>query len=321
MHNVDPRPPATAIDAYGWPARVCLFTGLALTSYGVATYLSGADSVGVALHRIGGNAMVAGVTATIVSLLVRAGRWQLIFQRLGHRLPYPVQVRIYLSGLALSSTPGKVGETSRSLLLRPYGVPYADSLAAFICDRLSDVIGVAALGAVMAALAGTRHFVLEGIAVVSLLGSLALAALWRSQPDGAWLTRRWRWVARAVAPAAIWARSWRGGSLAIYMGMAALAYGIQGMIFAAFVAQVYTGMDWTSCLVIFMNATLIGAASMVPGGLGTMDAALVVQLQSAGVPAGEALAAAIATRACTLWVAWTLGLCALLTFSRSSLEP
>jgi uncharacterized membrane protein YbhN (UPF0104 family) len=318
LENADAKPAAIAIDARAWLSRACLFTGLALACYGLAVYLSGAENVWLALQRIGSFAIAVGMAATAVSLLVRAGRWQLIFQRIGYRLPHSAQLRIYLSGLALSSSPGKVGETLRSLLLRPRGVAYADSLAAFVCDRLSDVVGIAALGAAMAALAGVRQPILEGIALFSLVGSLALAALLRSNRSSRWLAGRSRWVVAVAAPAAVWARLWCGGALATYTGTAALAYGIQGMIIAGFVGQVHAGLSWASCLAIFVNATLIGAASMIPGGLGTMDAALVFQLQSSGVPAGEALAAAIATRACTLWFAWVLGLGALLSFSRSS---
>ena len=320
MIIADAKAVPTTNDTRRWVARAYLFVGLILISYGLAAYFSGADLVWLSLQRIDGAAIAVGLGATVASLAVRVGRWQLILLRLGYRLPVLIHLRVYLSGLALSSTPGKVGETSRSLLLRPRGVAYADSLAAFVCDRLSDVVGVATLGAAMAALAGTRQPLLEGIALTSLVGSVTLAALWRSKLGSDWLAGRRRWVGVAAAPAAAWARLW-GGRIGLYIAIAILAYGLQGLIFAGFVGQAHTGLGWATCVVIFVNATLIGAASMVPGGLGTMDAALVLQLQAAGVPGGAALAATIATRACTLWFTWVLGLGALLTFSRPAGVP
>lgn len=316
MDSVDSKAMVLATDMRAWLGRACLVTGFALAAYGCAAYFSGAQSVWLALQRIGGGALAAGLGATVVSLAVRAARWQLILKRLGHRLPAALQARIYLSGLALSSTPGKLGETSRSLLLRPHGVPYADSLGAFVCDRLSDVVGVAALGAAMAAWSGARQAPLEIIAALSLAGSVGLAHWRRSKPAHRWLATRRRWLALAAAASGAWARLWRGGSIASYIALGALAYAAQGLIFAGFVAQVHNGLGVAPCLAIFVNATLIGAASLVPGGLGPTDAALVVQLQSAGVPAGAALAAAVASRACTLWFAWLLGLGALLSFGR-----
>ena len=56
-------------------------------------------------------------------------------------------------------------------------------------------------------------------------------------------------------------------------------------------------------LLIFCSATLAGAASGVPGGLGVMEASLVWQLQAAGVAPVAALAATLALRASTLWTA------------------
>ena len=67
-------------------------------------------------------------------------------------------------------------------------------------------------------------------------------------------------------------------------------------------------------MAIFSSATLIGAATLVPGGLGAMDSALVLQLQSRGVGLPEALAVALAARASTLWLSWLIGLGALLSF-------
>ena len=307
-----------SVDIGRWLARACLAAALALAAYGGVAFFSGASDVWPALGRIGSTAIVGGLLATSISLGVRAARWQLIFRRLGHRLPALFQLRVYLSGLALSSTPGKLGETSRSLLLRSRGVTYADSLAAFVCDRLADVIGVAALGAAAAALAGSRQPLLESIALFSFAGSLVLARLLRSRAGAIWLASPRRWAAMAAGPAAAWAGLWNGSSVGVYLAMAVLAHGITGLVFAAFVAQVHAGLGWAPCLAIFVNATLIGAASMVPGGLVTMDAALVIQLQAAGVPAGAALAASIATRVCTLLFAWAVGLGALLSFSRSA---
>jgi glycosyltransferase 2 family protein len=299
-----------------WLASVYLLAVLALTAYGVAVLVNGLDAVWLALKGIGGNAIAAGMGVTAVALMVRAWRWRLILQRMGHELSAWFNLRLYLSGLALSSTPGKIGETSRSLLLRTRGVPYPNSLAAFVSDRLSDVVGVALLGACMAALADARQPMLEGIAVFSLAGSLAAAAVWRSRPGRNWLASRRHWLAQAAAPAAVWAALWRGPALVLYILLAMVAYGLQGMLFAAFVGQVHHGLGLAPCLAIFVNATLIGAASMVPGGLGTMDAALVLQLHAAGVPMDGALAAAIATRVCTLWFAWMAGIGALLSFGR-----
>jgi uncharacterized protein (TIRG00374 family) len=67
---------------------------------------------------------------------------------------------------------------------------------------------------------------------------------------------------------------------------------------------------------IFVQATLFGAASMVPAGLGAMEAALVFQLAERGVGNGVAVSLAIAIRLVTLWMGMAIGFLSLLAASR-----
>jgi len=301
-----------------WLRPLCLAAGLMLAAYGIAVAFSGADKVGAALAEIGWPAFAAGCAVTVLSLCARWARWQLLLHLQGYRLGAWLQLRVYLGGLALSSTPGKLGETSRSLLLHPHGVAFRHSLAAFGADRASDVVAVAGLGAAAGWLAGQRQWPLEIVAAASLAGSLLLATGLRSARGQAWLARRGPRLQSVASPLSAWAALWRPGRLAVFLGLAAVAYGLQGLMFSAFVMQVHEGLGVAACMAVFVNATLIGAASMVPGGLGTMDAALVLQLTSAGVSTEDALAAAIATRVSTLWFAWLLGIAALLSFGRTA---
>jgi uncharacterized protein (TIRG00374 family) len=71
-------------------------------------------------------------------------------------------------------------------------------------------------------------------------------------------------------------------------------------------------------MAIFASATLIGAASMIPAGLGAMEAALVYQLMAFGVGAPDAIAVAIATRVSTLWCGLLVGSIALLSFAQAA---
>jgi uncharacterized protein (TIRG00374 family) len=71
---------------------------------------------------------------------------------------------------------------------------------------------------------------------------------------------------------------------------------------------------------IFVQATLFGAASMVPAGLGAMEAALVLQLTERGVGYGAAVSLAIAIRLVTLWLGMAIGALSLLPASNKSTE-
>lgn len=64
---------------------------------------------------------------------------------------------------------------------------------------------------------------------------------------------------------------------------------------------------------LYPLALLIGAASMVPGGIGTTEAAIVFLLHSHGATFDTSALAAIGMRLTTLWLAIALGLFAIPT--------
>lgn len=304
-----------------------VFVVLVVASWGVWSFMDQGPPLAQALSRLGPASVALALVLACLSLALRAWRWQLILRRMGHRLPWRLLVRTYLAGLALSSTPGKVGETSRAVLLHGHGVPVANTLGAFVCDRLADVVAVAALGAGSAWVVGHRWISLEALLILSLLGGCGAAMAWLSpagQRARRWTARRWldeRWQRRLapwVAPLTAWARAWNNRQTALWVLMAALAYGLQAIVFFQFVARVHPGVELVRCVEIFCSSILVGAASLVPGGLGAMDAALIWQLQSAGVPLSAAMVATLATRACTLWFAWMVGLLAWTSFGHGA---
>ena len=63
-------------------------------------------------------------------------------------MPWRINLAVYFSGFALTTSPGKLGETLRSLLLKPHGVPASASLAAFLAERVSDLLAILVLAAV-----------------------------------------------------------------------------------------------------------------------------------------------------------------------------
>lgn len=309
--------PAFPLPQRRWIAPACVVTALASAGYLLAIVWAGSADTWRALTSIGGMAIALGTAVCACSLLVRFLRWRLILADLGHRLPDGFSLRVYLAGIALSSTPGKVGETLRSALLLGRGVAIHRSLAAFVADRLSDVIAVAALGALAGLVARQRQFALEAIALGVVLGSMALAGWLRRGARGRLPHPPWlhRWLSRAAAPARAWSQLWTPARSARYTALAVLAFGLQALVFSAYVNQAAPGTAFGLAIAIFCSSTLIGAASLMPGGLGAMDSALVLQLHALGIALPVAVAAAVATRLSTLWFSWLVGFSALLSFA------
>ncbi|WP_210147824.1 lysylphosphatidylglycerol synthase transmembrane domain-containing protein [Aromatoleum petrolei] len=303
MELGDPR----LIRAVGW------FVGAGLLCYLVATFWFGWRETIGALAALGWRALLIGAVFASTAYLWRFGRWEYSLQCLGYAVPRVRHLGIYLSGLALSATPGKIGETFRSALLLQQGVRVADSLAAFLTDRASDVLAMCLLGG------GAAWFVGQPLAwawalafAFMLLGSWGFAYLLLHPLTDAWwnwlmLHLKWLPIKGGQEMLESWAGVWKLPRVLVFSALAMLAYGSQALVFAWFCDVTGVGLLVADCVLIFVQATLFGAATMLPGGLGAMEAALVFQLIEHGVGDALAVSLAISIRLVTLWLGMSLG--------------
>lgn len=303
---------------------IALFVGAGALLYAATIVWSGSTATLDALHQLGVGSALLGTAVASGTYLVRFARWQVLISAMGHRPPFGEHLRIYLSGLALTTTPGKLGETIRTALLLPRGVRVPQSLAAFLADRLSDVLGVALLGLIAGRLGERPHSTLGLILLAGVVGAILLRRIVRT---GAWQRtfapssshgRLSRYLSTLSLPLDAWAELWAAPRVALCVGLATMAYGLQGLVFHAYVMAVGAQVPLAATLFIFASSTLIGAASMIPGGLGAMEASLVYQLVDAGATQSQAVAATLAIRLSTLWTGMLIGSLMLLSFSHES---
>lgn len=111
---------------------------------GMAT-LADWEAFGAAVSALPGLLWAQVVALSLLSYLLRFARWHHFIVALGHKVPILRNLEIYLAAFALTLTPGKAGETIRSVYLHPYGVSYPHSIGAFVSERLLDLVAVGAL--------------------------------------------------------------------------------------------------------------------------------------------------------------------------------
>lgn len=115
-----------------------------------------------------------------------------------------------------------------------------------------------------------------------------------------------------------WAKVWTLPRVFAFSVVAMLAYGTQALVFSWFCHISGIGISVADCVLIFIKATLLGAFSMLPGGLGAMETSIVYQLGQKGADYSVAVSLAIAIRLVTLWVGIVVGVLALLTITRNT---
>jgi len=296
----------------GWRYRAVVLS-VVLSSFGYLGFslLAGWQEVSGAVAKVG----VLGISIALLMSLVNYGlrflRWQGYLSALGHSIPWMPSLNIYLSGFALTTTPGKAGEALRGVLLKPLGVPYPKSFAAFFSERLSDLLAVVLLtfwGLSLYPDAGPMIF--AGVVLVFagffLLSQRCLIErLLRTVPD-----RRGRFIGLVRPVLNVLLEAQRCHRLGMLFGatmLSVIAWGAEALAFDLILR--WMGLEITLAFAVFVYAVsmLAGALSFMPGGLGGAEAVMVALLMWKGVPSADAIAATVLIRLTTLWFAVGIG--------------
>ncbi len=256
-----------------------------------------------------------------VNFGLRFCRWAYYLKVLGLRAPARVSVLVFLSGLAMSVTPGKAGEIFKCHLLRNRtGIPVAASAPVVVMERLTDVVSV-----LMMAMIGFALLPAQVLWVLAVVFGLCLAALIPilSRRGGALidlpLLRRWKEGLRTSREGLRILVRPRVLTVAIALGLG--AWVSEGFALWLILDGMNSGIDLFRALPIYGAATLVGAATTIPGGLVGTEGSMVALLQESGALREAASAGTILVRLATLWFAVAVGLVALASLNRSAPAP
>jgi uncharacterized protein (TIRG00374 family) len=274
---------------------------------------------------------------------VRWIKWHYYLNIIGvEAISYLDSAAVFVSGFVLALSPGKVAELLKSAVLKGMtGTPITRSAPIIVAERATDGLAMLILGAIgfggMLASASDSQAALMGYlpAYLTILGFLiAGIVIIQIQPLCLWLLERMKsvpLVKRISQPLAELYES----SLELFRPvplLAAIALGIiswSGECFAFFLILRGMGLEpgwlllWQATFV-FASASIIGAVSGLPGGLGAAEVSIagMVQLLILGhEDAGFAGTATIISRLSTLWFAVILGLTTAVLFQRRLFPP
>ena len=292
------------------------------------------EGVGAALERIPLWAPIAACGLSFANYLVRFPRWQRYLKIAGSDVRGLQSLRVYLAGLSLTVSPGKVGEAMKSWLLRDIdGTPIARSAPIVLAERVTDLCGFVCLIALSAG-AGA-HLGVAAAALSSVVLVITLVA--SATVSNACL--------RAFAKLPLVGS--RAGRVDELLRSARRLLAPREIPFATALATIGWGLECIGCWLIARSvlppgsdgAGLLGLAEVTyafalsavagalviiaPGGLGVTEGVLAAlftkSYRVAGFAADTARATALSvtlvTRLCTLWFAMAVGLLALGSFA------
>lgn len=264
------------------------------------------------------------LACSFFSYLARFARWLIYAKSLHHDLPIVRHFLYYLAGFSLTTTPGKTGETVRALFLLEYKVPVKHTLSMFFSERLLDLAIVILLATSVFTLTEQYHslvYILSSIVIllVFLIHTHNFTRLinWFAQHAPG---QRFPWLFHQLHHLVHSARHLLSTRL-VFIGLLIGAVAWSSQAFAFFYITQTGGLDLTLWMAVaaYSVGVLAGAASMIPGGVGSSEVVMALLLKLMGIDLGVAIAVALISRLSTVWFMVFIGLISV--FIISLLKP
>lgn len=309
-----------------WERGLMLSVIAAATLYLAIVLWSGVDQFWEALNRLPIWLLPSLAGGVFLGYGLRFLRWQWYLGAMGYWVPWGNSFRIFLASFALTASPGKAGESIKSLLLkRQYNIPIAPTLAGLFCERFTDALSVVLLICLSLSTAADLHWLVLTIGAVQLVLILLL-----QKP--AWIKRGilhplapWPKVAAIAtkfehlidsASTLLKPKILVGSTL-----LALMAWGWEGLVL--YVLFQFLGAPTITpyqAVLIHTASGLLGALTFLPGGIGGTEALLIGLSVFYGATPTIAVTATFLIRLLTLWFAVAIGILALIVVQRRLLD-
>ena len=297
---------------------------LGVLVYALFALAADADELLRHLDRVPVIVIIGACGLSSINYGLRFLKWHAYLHLLGIRIGLGHSLLVFLAGLIMAISPGKVGEVIKSVLLkRSRDISIARTAPIVVAERLTDLLGLFVLaglgiivfqyGVVAFALTLVGIFILLAVlqspslieALLDLIEKLPFIGRYRSDLDRAYSSTqtllRWRPLSAATI-------------------LSAIAWSMEAFAFAWILHHLGVSSPLLfEAFFVFSTSTLLGALSFLPGGLGVTEgsmAGLLVWLELFD-NLSPALAATYLIRFTTLWFGVIVGILSFLLYERS----
>lgn len=249
---------------------------------------------------------------------VRFIKWNFFLKNVDVHLPLKENLFVFFSGLSMIITPAKAGEIWKGWLIKDInGESLSKTIPVVIVDRVTDVIGL-----ILLSLLGILYYK-SGVSVLLILVILFAAfivAIKSGKISGRLISIMEGRAGKYSGDIKDMHQTFQKSMNWKYLfGMSVLSVAAWFLECLAIFLVIY-GFGQSLSLVlstfVFSFASLAGAVSLIPGGLGVAEATLSGLLVFFGLSSSIAVGAALIMRFGTLWYGAILGFLVYLIFNK-----
>ncbi len=248
-------------------------------------------------------------------------RWLYYLKVLKVPVPLGTNAAIFAAGLSMTISPGKLGEVLKCVFVRQAsGAPIARTAPAVVAERATDGTGMVLWGFIGAFALNVPPWTMLAFLSVAVFGIAVLRSKRLSL-----LAERVLLKLPLIDRLVPHLHAFHGASnellgarpLVVGTAISFFSWGLECL--GVYLCAVGLGAEAGFLMVVFVFAvsSLLGVLSMIPGGIGAVEAGLALQfVRLAGMSAGLAGALTFVIRLATLWWAAFVGILGLLLVRR-----
>jgi uncharacterized protein (TIRG00374 family) len=257
--------------------------------------------------------------------VTRFFKWEYYIKVLDIELERKMSFVVFMSSFIMSITPGKIGEVFKSYLLKEQkGTPISKSAPIVLAERITDFLSLVVLSLVCSVIFGYQKGLIITIGVVFVLLVLAISSKKVSYKVIGFFERFgfFSKISHRVHTAydSIYQMvRFRGLMVTLFYSIVAWFFECTGffIVVNSFGVENLMHIDIFVSTFIYGFATIAGAVTMLPGGLGATDASIAFLLVSMkNVSQNIAVAATLLIRVATLWFAVVVGIISTLYYQK-----
>lgn len=247
-------------------------------------------------------------------------KWQYYLKLLKVSLKMPDSFAIFLSGLVMSVTPGKMGELLKSYLVKQVNnTPVSKTAPIVFAERITDFLALTLLSVL-----GAYYFNYGKIIAIIILGVILIGIIILTNRKTFEIIIHFALKINFLKKHVQKFQNIYDSSstlLSVFplismTALSAFSWGLEGLGYFLVISNFNSGFNLIWSLFSYSFATIVGAISMLPGGLGVTEGSLTFMSVQQGLSQNDATAATFIIRVVTLWFAVLIGANGLMIYQK-----
>ena len=264
--------------------------------------------------------MPALLALSLGNYFTRFLKWHYYLKLIKVSLKILDSLAIFLSGLVMSVTPGKMGELLKSYLVKQVNSTSISKTAPIVfAERITDFLALTLL-----AVLGAYYFNYGKVIAIIILGIIIIGIIILTNRKIfeiiIHLASKINFLKKHVQKIQnIYDSSSTLLSIFPLISMtilSAFSWGLEGLGYYLVISNFNSGFNLLWSLFSYSFATIVGAISMLPGGLGVTEGSLTLMSVQQGLSQNDATASTFIIRVVTLWFAVLIGAIGLMIYQR-----